>query len=79
MAIHIDSAKLLTEKNLLTAGISETRIPALLLAANALHEAVCDIDRNSKTNLAKQFPEVITVARMYGQADEILYGLEDEA
>lgn len=79
MAIHIDSAKLLTNENLLAAGIPETRIPALLLAASALHEAVCDIERNSKTNLAKQFPEVVTVARMYGQADEVLYGLEDVA
>jgi hypothetical protein len=77
MATLIDSKKLLTSENLEDAGITESRIPALLLAASALHDAVCQIDRDRMPGLRTQFPEVITVAQMYGQADEILHGLED--
>ena len=77
MATLIDSKKLLTSENLKAAGITESRIPALLLAASALHDAVCQIDRDRMPGLRTQFPEVITVAQMYGQADEILHGLED--
>lgn len=79
MATLIDSKKLLTSENLEAAGITESRIPALLLAASALHDAVCQIDRDRMPGLRTHFPEVITVAQMYGQADEILYGLEDES
>ena len=77
MTTLIDSKNLLTSENLLAAGITESRIPALLLAASALHDAVCQIDRNRMPRLRTHFPEVITVAQMYGQADEILHGLED--
>ena len=77
MTTLIDSKELLTSENLLAAGITESRIPALLLAASALHDAVCQIDRDRMPGLRTLFPEVITVAQMYGQADEILHGLED--
>tara|TARA_B110000208_G_scaffold89918_1_gene113317 strand:+ start:128 stop:364 length:237 start_codon:yes stop_codon:yes gene_type:complete len=77
MTTLIDSKKLLTSENLEDAGITESRIPALLLAASALHDAVCQIDRDRMPGLRTHFPEVITVAQMYGQADEILHGLEN--
>jgi len=73
----IGEARLLTRENIVDSGIADSRVGDLLRAARKIHSAVCALDHNGKACLAVRFPEVLTVARMCGQADEFLDGLED--
>ena len=73
----IGSTRLLTDENITKAGIAGTRVMPLLRAANKLHSAVCELDSNGKSCLAAHFPEVLTVAQMYGQTSYLLNGLEE--
>ena len=73
----IEPTRLLTDKNITKAGIAGTRVLPLLMAANELHSAVCQLSPNGKNCLAAHFPEVLTVAQMYGQTSYLLNGLEE--
>ena len=73
----IGSTRLLTDENITNAGIAGTRVLSLLMAANELHSAVCQLSPNGKNCLAAHFPEVLTVAQMYGQSHEWMDGLEE--
>mgnify|MGYP000468674518 CR=1 FL=1 len=73
----IAPTRLLTGENITKAGIAETRVLPLLRAADNLHSAVCQLSPNGKACLAAHFPEVLTVAQMYGQTYEWMDGLEE--
>ena len=75
----IENDRLLTRESIEKSGISSSRVTDLLHAAKKVHGAVCEIDRSGRVCLAKSFPEILSVAQMYGRADEFLDSLGDRA
>ena len=73
----IENDRLLTRESIEKSGISSSRVTDLLHAAKKVHGAVCEIDRSGRVCLAKSFPEILSVAQMYGRADEFLDSLGD--
>jgi predicted RND superfamily exporter protein len=74
----IENDRLLTRESIEKSGISSSRVTDLLHAAKRIHSAVCATDTNGRVCLAKSFPEILSVAQMYGRADEFLDSLSDE-
>ena len=74
---HSTDARMLTRESIEKSGISSSRVTDLLHAAQKVHGAVCEIDRSGRVCLAKSFPEILSVAQMYGRADEFLDSLGD--